>query len=228
MEERTWFSSHPAMNSTSASSVSSSRAMASSRHRCRPPGSPRTSHRRCRRLASECSQLAYHARFAGARHPGQQNPLHDSEPTIRSWPQRCAERGRISRSPATMLPHPEHPDLDRGDSGRNESRGRADRRLPVRGYHPQVSYSLRSAAASAARARRYRERRDRTPGISHLISAHACRRSPVSTHLIVSGKIGLGDTGGIRRARVGISAGDPGEVLLGGALLVATATGTPS
>ncbi len=37
--KRTWFSSHPATNSTSASSVSSSQAMASSRHRCRPPGS---------------------------------------------------------------------------------------------------------------------------------------------------------------------------------------------
>jgi hypothetical protein len=37
--KRTWFSSQPAMNTTSASSVSSSAAIASSRHRCRPSGS---------------------------------------------------------------------------------------------------------------------------------------------------------------------------------------------
>jgi hypothetical protein len=100
--KRIWFSSHPAMNSTLASSVSSSRAMASSRHRCRPPGS-------CSHQLSPVSTALYppSSRIT-LDFPVPDILVSKTRSTVPSLgfaagPQRCAERGRISRSQLRCL-----------------------------------------------------------------------------------------------------------------------------
>jgi hypothetical protein len=74
---RAWFSSQSATNSTSVSSVASSASIASSRHRCRPPGSgsdhPSSVSTALKpRAASSWTTLD----FPRPRHASHQDPLH--------------------------------------------------------------------------------------------------------------------------------------------------------